>query len=449
MDDTRPAVLRDLVKAAADDRSGEIAAPALVSRERLLQDLQSIRQKPIVAGDVHLIIINFVDSKAYDNIIQIFGYKQADNIQTIRLENLKVLTRKMTVYQIGVWSIGLIYAAGKNEAPEEFFDALVSHLAKPIICRGIPMPIKAGVGVYDLAMGLGSTEDLLQSTYIASQASSRMASAWVTCDYHYAENHQRAFALIADVSYSLASTNEFELCYQPRFSLKTGKCIAAEALLRWRHPSYGSVTPNEFIPLVEMTGLIREMTEWVLTRAIAKTVQWHKHGYHLKVSVNISVCNLQEVDFVERVRKLLAHFGLRPEYLELEISESQSFVDWDIAHSQLESLRAMGVGVAVDDFGTGSNSFSYLQTVPVSAVKIHQSLVQTMKGNPKNQAVVKSIIGLAHALGVECVAEGVETQEANMLLESLDCDYAQGYYLGRPMYTVDFDEWSSRNIITA
>jgi EAL domain-containing protein (putative c-di-GMP-specific phosphodiesterase class I) len=423
------------------------SGPALASRDALLREMHAIRQNPMTHGDVFLVVINIADTKAYDEIIRIFGYKFADAILSIRLENLASLTKEMKLHQVGFWSIGIIFKPAEHEVPEAFFDALVDHFAAPIICRGIPIPIKAGIGVCRLSRGLGSTEDLLQATYIAGQTSGRMAKSWATCNYSIGENHQRAFSLIADISYALAETQEFELCFQPRRSLKTGNCVAAEALLRWRHPTFGAVTPHEFIPLAEITGLIRELTEWVLTRAVAQAANWHRNGFHFKVAVNISVRNLEEVDFVNRVREILARFGFASSYLELEISESQNLFDPELARIQLTKLRELGISVSVDDFGTGTNSFTYLQTMPVRAIKIDDSLVQTIKNDPKNQAVVKSMIGLAHSLGVECVAEGVENQEALLLLTNWGCDYAQGYFLGRPMYAGEFDAWCRQNIV--
>lgn len=432
---------------AVKERS-DTSPPQLASRELLLEELHLKRQNRKTDGDVFLVVINIADTKAYDEIIRIFGYKFADNILSIRLEKLEFITKSMTIYQVGFWSIGIIYAPLNDEVAEKYFDTVVSHLATPIICRGIPIPIKGGVGVCDLAKGLGSTEDLLQSTYIAGQTSGRMAAGWSTCNYNLAANNRRAFSLIADIGYALSSTNEFELLYQPRMALRNGRCIAAEALLRWSHPSFGSVAPNEFIPLVEMTGLIRNMTEWVLTRAIAQAAHWHRSGSYLKVSVNISTRNLEESDFVKRVEHILSRFGLAPRYLELELSEGQTFIDPDLAISQLRVLRQTGISIAVDDFGTGSNSFTYLQTTPVTIIKIEKSFVLNMKTEPKNQATIKAMIGLAHSLGIECVAAGVETQEALLLLTNWDCDYAQGYLLARPMDASAFEKWREKNVVS-
>ncbi len=157
-------------------------------------------------------------------------------------------------------------------------------LAQPVICRGIPVTIKAGVGVCDLMRGLGAAEDLLQATYVACQAGAATLPGWKECNYEQEVDHRRAFALVVDAANSLATPHEFSLRYHARIDLKTGRSNAVEAFLRWRHPALGMVTPDEFIPLIEMTGLIRQLTFWVLTSAIAQAASWHALGRRLTIT---------------------------------------------------------------------------------------------------------------------------------------------------------------------
>jgi EAL domain-containing protein (putative c-di-GMP-specific phosphodiesterase class I) len=421
------------------------ASPLLPNRELLLREIQAMRQRPLAEDEAFLIVVNIADTKAYDDIIRIFGYKFADNILGIRLETLDFLAAQATLYQVGFWSVGLIFVPRKSETLDGFLNTLVENLANPIICRGIPIPMKAGVGVCDLKKGLGSTEDLLQSTYIAGQAACMTSSGWSVCNYELADDHRRAFSLIADIGYSLTQANEFELCYQPRMDLRSSRCIGAEALLRWQHPYLGPVTPNEFIPLVEMTGLMRELTDWVLSRAIYQIGRWQAEGVDIKISANISVRNLEEPDFVRRLQAMLDYAGLTSRHLELELSESRMFVDPYTARNTLDALRQMGIGISVDDFGTGPNSFAYLQNTPANIMKIDQSLIFAMKDNLRNQIVVKSMIGMAHDLSMEVVAEGVETHETLAMLAKWGCNCAQGYFLSRPMYADEFSAWYLRN----
>jgi EAL domain-containing protein (putative c-di-GMP-specific phosphodiesterase class I) len=355
------------------------------------------------------------------------------------------------LYAIGFWSIGFILRPSTFEGSSFFEDRSAIHkvflkrladsLDEPVICRGIPIVIKSGIGVCDLAKGLGTAQDLLQATFIAGQVRNRGALGWNVCNYDLAADNRRAFSIISDVAPALAAPDEFELVYQPRTELRSGTCIGAEALLRWRHPTLGLIPPNEFIPLVEMTGLIRELTNWVLGHAIRQAVLWQAAELNLKISVNVSVKNLDENDFCERVLRLLGHFKLEPSRLELEFSETQAFSDIPSATRTLKSLRDQGVGVAIDDFGTGHNSFGDLQITQANIVKIDDSLLHSLSGNTQRQNVVQSMIALAHANGLSVTGEGVETAEVLELLTGWGCDFAQGYYISRPMYQGEFQAW--------
>lgn len=423
----------------------------LHGREDLLRAMQAIDRKTLTENNEFLVVINIADTKEYDEIIRIFGYKFADDILQVRLASLDFLTANTMLYAIGFWSIGFILRPASFEGSSFFEDRsaihkvflkrLASSLDEPVICRGIPIVIKSGIGVCDLKKGLGSAQDLLQATFIAGQVRNRGAQGWTVCNYDLAADNRRAFSIISDVAPALAAPDEFELVYQPRTELKTGSCIGAEALLRWRHPTLGLIPPNEFIPLVEMTGLIRELTNWVLGHAIRQTVLWQAGGLELKISVNISVKNLDEDDFCERVLLLLNHFKLEPSRLELEFSEAQVFSDLPAATRTLKSLRDYGVGIAIDDFGTGHNSFGDLQTTQANILKIDDSLLHALHGDAQRQNVVQSMIALAHANGLSVVGEGVETAEILELLTGWGCDCAQGYYISRPMYQSEFQAW--------
>jgi EAL domain-containing protein (putative c-di-GMP-specific phosphodiesterase class I) len=440
---------RDLANQVDDAATGSVpvtaSAPLVMDRDLLIKQLRVVRQEKLKPRQVFLVVINIADTKKYDEIIRIFGYKFADDLLKVRLDDLDFLGAKQSVYHVGFWSIGLIYRVEKRENYEESLGNLIEHLSRPIICRGIPVPIQAGVGVCDLMRGLGSVEDLLQSTFLAGQIGRGSAKGWAECNYELEDDHRRAFSIISEVGHSLTTLDEFELLFQPRIDLKTNRCSAVEALLRWHHPVLGLIAPDEFIPLVEMTGLIRELTSWVLQHAIAQTAQWHKEGHKLKVCVNISSRNLTEEDFVERLAMLLARHGVRAEYLELEFSENQPFHDLEAARNTLVKLRDVGVSIAIDDFGTGRNSLEYLESVPANVLKLDRSLINSLSKNLRHQVMVKSIIMMAHDLGMVVVAEGLESQMVMAQLVSWRCDYAQGYIFCRPMRTAEFLDWFTKS----
>jgi len=418
-------------------------------RTLLLREITLATQEKAQERQIFLIVINLADTKNYDEIIRIFGYKLADDLLSIRLADMDFVGTRQTAYRVGFWSVGLIFRARNKRDYDEELDRMLSVLAKPVICRGIPVAIKAGVGICDLMKASGSAEDLLQATYLAGQAGAASPLGVAECSYDSTVDHRRAFLLISDAAHSLATPYEFSLRYQARVDLKTGKCDAAECFLRWRHPTLGTVMPDEFIPLVEMTGLIRELTIWVLTASIAQMSSWHALGHQLKVCVKISSKNLEEEDFTQRVAALLENHKLAPEFLELEFSERRSVPDIESARARLRELRDLGVNISIDDFGTGTNSFGALESFTANAVKIDRRLIQSIVDNPRRQALVKSMIRMAHDLDMYVVAEGVESPAMLEMLGNWRCDYAEGFVINRPIPAEAFIEWYATRFASA
>ncbi|PZO00950.1 MAG: hypothetical protein DCF30_08495 [Hyphomicrobiales bacterium] len=253
--------------------------------------------------------------------------------------------------------------------------------------------------------------------------------------------HGRKFALLSDFGAALDDPDQLRLVFQPRIDLGTGQCIGAEALLPWQHPTLGSVSPGEFIPIVEQTSLARPTTAWVLDAAMRQRAIWQGEGLAIQLSVNVSAANLEESDFAERVLSGLLKHSLPPEAIELEVTESAIMENGGRAMSQLTALHAAGVSLAIDDFGTGYSSLANLQRLPASVVKIDQSFVRNIVNDERERALVGSMITLSRDLGYRIVAEGVETAEAAAILSEMGCEEARGYHFARPMAESDFRQW--------
>ncbi len=231
--------------------------------------------------------------------------------------------------------------------------------------------------------------------------------------------------------------NSLELYYQPQFDLRLNRMVGVEALLRWRHPQRGMIPPDEMIPIAEQTGLIKPLTMWVLNTALRQCQLWRQENIYLNVAVNLSVWNLQDPTLVDELKTMLATWDLPASNLELEITESAMMADPNRALEVLTNLDAMGVRLAVDDFGTGFSSLAYLKKLPVHSLKIDKSFVMGMEKEENDATIVRSTIDLAHNLGLSVVAEGVENEETLKILGDQGCDVAQGYYLGRPLSLPD------------
>lgn len=227
---------------------------------------------------------------------------------------------------------------------------------------------------------------------------------------------------------------ELELHYQPQIDLKTGRVNAMEALLRWRHPELGVVSPARFIPLAEETGLIVPIGEWVLRTACTQLKAWHVAGHvDLCVAVNLSARQFRGHDVAEVVRRVLGECGLTGEFLELELTESALMLDTEMVLRTLKELKATGVKLALDDFGTGYSSLSHLKRFPIDVLKIDQSFTFDVTTSAEAASITRAIIAMAKSLDMSTVAEGVETAEQFSFMVEHQCDRVQGYYLSRPL----------------
>jgi diguanylate cyclase (GGDEF)-like protein len=234
---------------------------------------------------------------------------------------------------------------------------------------------------------------------------------------------------------------EYRVYYQPQVNIDTGQITGMEALVRWQHPERGLIAPAEFIPLAEDTGLIAPLGEWVLRTACAQTRQWHDNGFHnLHVAVNLSPRQFQQPDLVLMIERLLKETGFDATRLELEVTESSVMKNAAAAIDTLGELKAMGIRISIDDFGSGYSSLSYLKSLPIDVLKIDQSFVRDMTTDPKDAAIVMAIIQLAHSLQLQVKAEGVETEDQLRFLRLLRCDEMQGYLFCRPIPAEAFEQ---------
>ena len=252
------------------------------------------------------------------------------------------------------------------------------------------------------------------------------------------EHLDKKFAMVNHIRGALEN-EEFRVYYQPIIKTGTGEITGAEALIRWVHPDLGLIMPADFIGLAEEFGLIVPIGEWVLRTACLQNKDWLEMGYApIKVSVNLSMRQIQQRDFVDMVERVLRETELDPKYLELEITESVFMKDADRAISILSKLQTLGIDIAIDDFGTGYSALSYLRQFPVNKLKIDRSFVNTLETDPAGPAIVKAIIELAHGLGLTTVAEGVETKGQLEILQSLGCSELQGFLFSKPLPANEF-----------
>ncbi|MEL7407197.1 MAG: bifunctional diguanylate cyclase/phosphodiesterase, partial [Cyanobacteria bacterium J06558_2] len=294
------------------------------------------------------------------------------------------------------------------------------------------------------------SEELLQASHTA------MYKAKATGKTHYevfaTKMHQQALERLqieADLNQAI-NNREFELYYQPIVCLQTGTIQGFEALVRWISPTRGFVSPGEFIPVAEETGLIMPMGEWILAAACSQMQSWRQefpHAESVFMSVNISSRQFAQADLISQIIATLNQTGLNAENLKLEITESMVMDNVDNTISLLNQLQELKIKISMDDFGTGFSSFSYLHRFPLNTLKVDRSFVSNMIQGQKNREIVNTIIILAHRLGMDVIAEGIETQEELSLLKQFNCEYAQGYFFAKPLSQADASELLMQNKI--
>ena len=320
---------------------------------------------------------------------------------------------------------------------------LMTSFERPFHLGDLSLSVLASVGV-TLAPEHGTDPTtLLQRADVAMYAAKSQSGTVEIYEPARDQHSRRRLTLSADLRAAIA-TGELVVHYQPKAAMATGALVGAEALVRWQHPALGLVPPDEFIPLAEQTALIRPLTTVVLASALRTSAGWREAGLRVPVAVNLSIRSLLDASIVEDVGRLLASTGTDPADLTLEITESAVMGDALRTLAALDRLDELGVRLSIDDFGTGYSSLSYLKRLPVDEVKIDKSFVLTLVRDPKDEAIVRSVVELGHNLGLRVVAEGVESQEAWSMLQRLGCDTAQGYLLSRPVPAEEFRQWATR-----
>ncbi len=260
----------------------------------------------------------------------------------------------------------------------------------------------------------------------------------------YAPEHDQntpdRLTLIGELSDAIAR-GELTLAFQPLMDCQLDEVAGVEALVRWQHPRHGLVLPDQFIPLAEQTGLIRQLSRWVLEAALQQHHAWLGLGLDVPVSVNLSMRDLHDPGLPSAVADLVEQYAVRPGALRVEITESSLMSDPVRALKTLKHVREMGVDVSIDDFGTGYSSLAYLKQLPVDELKIDRSFVRDMAADESDLAIVRSTIDLAHNLGLAVVAEGVEDDPTLEFLRSFGCDKAQGFLFTRPLAADEITRW--------
>jgi diguanylate cyclase (GGDEF)-like protein len=315
-----------------------------------------------------------------------------------------------------------------------------ASLEAPVELDGVALNVDASIGLALAPQHADDLDALLRRADVALDRAKSNHSRLEVYAPEYDHFDAARLTLLGQVRPAL-ERGEFILHYQPQADLRTGRIVGVEALLRWQHPERGLVPPLQFIPLIEQTALVGPVTMYVIDLALAQLARWRDHGVHLAMSVNLSARNLLDPELPRRVSALLGRHAVPAHRLTVEVTEGATMADPEQAVNVLKELRALGVSVSIDDFGSGHASMAYLTTLPASELKIDRSFVTDMCQSPREEAIVRATVDLARHLNLHVVAEGIETREVWDRLTELGCNTAQGYLLSRPLPPEELSAW--------
>jgi diguanylate cyclase (GGDEF)-like protein/PAS domain S-box-containing protein len=383
-----------------------------------------------------------MDLDRFKEVNDSLGHTAGDELLTEVGQRLRgALRASDTAARLGGDEFGLLLPdLPERDGVAPVIERIRAAFERPISVQELPLAIEVSIGIAVFPDHGRSAELLIQRADMAMYDAKRESAPFCFYDEHAPARDPSRLTLVSELRRAMEE-RELVLYYQPKVVLADGEVRSVEALLRWRHPTRGLIFPDSFIPLAQETGLIRPLTLYVVDEALRQCRLWRDEGLGLSVSVNLSMRNLLDLEFPSQVAARLARWEVEPELLELEMTESAMLANPTRTTGVLRELSALGIKLSVDDFGTGYSSLAYLHRLPIDEIKIDRSFVTDMGNDRDDLAIVQCTIDLGRNLGLDVVAEGVETREVWEKLAELGCKSAQGYFLSRPVPPEQLSEW--------
>jgi len=383
-----------------------------------------------------------MDLDRFKEVNDTFGHHFGDGLLkqvAFRLQNQ--LHEHDTVARLGGDEFAIVLASAVDaNAVAAVARRILNTLQQPFVVEGQVLEVGGSIGIAIYPEHGGDARTLMRCADVAMYSAKQANAGYMFHNQEQEKHSPDELSLVVEMR-SAIQRDEFELYYQPKRHLRSGLMTRAEVLVRWRHPVRGLLAPASFIPIAERTGLIKPMTDWILDRALAQVRSWQDAGAPVHVAVNVSAKSLQDQTLPARVQALLDKWQVDPRFLKIEITESSIMADPAHALAIMSMLQSMGVRLSVDDFGTGYSSLTHLRELPIDEIKIDKSFVLGMLKSDADAAIVRTVIDLAHNLGKQVCAEGVENPETLIRLTEMGCDLAQGYWISRPASAEVFMQW--------
>lgn len=391
--------------------------------------------------------VMFLDLDHFKYINDTLGHSVGDVLLIEVANRLRLMLREEdTLSRLGGDEFILILPGTDVRGAAKVSQKLLSVIAEPYCLEPYELTVTCSIGIAlypDDGTDLETLSRNADTAMYRAKQEGRNGYRYFTAEMQASSS--RNLQLVTALRYAL-DRKQLYLHYQPQLSMYDDRIIGAEALLRWQHPELGSISPAEFIPIAEDTGLILPIGEWVLRQAVQQAKVWIEDGHGpLIMAVNLSAIQFRHSDLPDLVMRILNEVGLPPEYLELELTEGVAMHDPQGAIAVMNNLHELGIRMSIDDFGTGYSSLSYLKKFKVYKLKIDQSFVRDISTDPEDKAIVSAIINMARSLGLQTIAEGVETSEQLAFLREQGCDEVQGYYYSKPLPAEQFDQFLKEN----
>jgi diguanylate cyclase (GGDEF)-like protein len=411
----------------------------LLFSDRVRQAIRAAKRD----GDTAAVLL--LDIDRFKEVNDTLGHGAGDTLlKELAVRFQGVLRESDTIARLGGDEYAILLPRAADAGAAEIVDRIFAVLADTFTLDDVPIEVEASIGITIYPLHGDDVETLLRRADVAMYVAKEARSRYAFYDADHDEYNPQRLGLVSQLRRAIEE-RELVVHYQPKADLADGSVRSVEALVRWEHPTRGLLAPEEFVPIAQHTGLIDALTHYVLGEALAQCRAWRSDDLDVGVSVNVAARNLLDLSFPADVRGLLDRFGVEPEALELEITESAVLTDPARATQVLAQLREMGVKLSVDDFGTGYSSFTHLGQLPVDKIKIDKSFVLVMLEDEQGAAIVRSTIDVARNLSLEVIAEGVETREVWDVLGELGCDSAQGHFLSQPLPPSDLTRWLRRS----
>jgi diguanylate cyclase (GGDEF)-like protein len=407
---------------------------------------QAIRQADRELSPAALLLI---DLDRFKEVNDTLGHHYGDRLLIQVGERLQATVRQVdTVARLGGDEFAVLLPnIATGEGAVAVARKLLTTLEEPFTLEGLSLDVEASIGVALYPDHGNDAEELLQHADIAMYVAKDTHAGYMLFDPTQDQHSPRRLALLGELRRAI-DLDQLLLHYQPKVDAHSSQILGVEALVRWQHPKHGLISPGEFIPLAERTGLIGPLTHFVLDQALRQCHQWRQAGHELSVAVNVSARRLLDLTFPDEVARLLARWEVPARLLVVEITESTIMADPTHALQVLGRLDHMGVQVAIDDFGTGYSSMAYLKSLPVHELKVDRSFVAQMTSNTRDAVIVRSTVDLGRNLGLRVVAEGVEDEATWQELDAIGCDAIQGYYVSHPVPPDDLIDWLQQQAAT-